>query len=154
MNLTIRAVLLLTLSYFIMAPAAGQTTRPRRVSPPAQSYAPPEASIPESAAGPEAPANIEAQPTAARQRSGRRGRAHHAARRSGHARRSARGAGESANASSDDHYTNVDGERVHRPVFRSTAPAGASAQCRDGSYSFSRHRSGTCSHHGGVARWL
>lgn len=26
--------------------------------------------------------------------------------------------------------------------------------CRDGTYSFSQHRAGTCSHHGGVARWL
>jgi 5-methylcytosine-specific restriction endonuclease McrA len=26
--------------------------------------------------------------------------------------------------------------------------------CRDGTYSFSAHRSGTCSHHGGVAKWL
>jgi uncharacterized protein YraI len=34
------------------------------------------------------------------------------------------------------------------------APAGASAQCRDGTYSFSMSRRGTCSHHGGVARWL
>jgi hypothetical protein len=33
-------------------------------------------------------------------------------------------------------------------------PPGATARCRDGTYSFSRHRSGTCSHHGGVARWL
>ncbi len=33
-------------------------------------------------------------------------------------------------------------------------PAGATAECRDGSYSFSQHRSGTCSHHGGVSRWL
>lgn len=33
-------------------------------------------------------------------------------------------------------------------------PAGATAICRDGSYSFSQHRQGTCSHHGGVARWL
>ncbi len=33
-------------------------------------------------------------------------------------------------------------------------PAGATAQCRDGSYSFSASRRGTCSHHGGVARWL
>lgn len=32
-------------------------------------------------------------------------------------------------------------------------PPGATAQCRDGSYSVSRTRSGTCSHHGGVARW-
>lgn len=35
-----------------------------------------------------------------------------------------------------------------------TAPAGATARCRDGSYSFSKHHSGTCSHHGGVAAWL
>jgi len=33
-------------------------------------------------------------------------------------------------------------------------PNGATAQCRDGTFSFSRSRSGTCSHHGGVARWL
>jgi hypothetical protein len=33
-------------------------------------------------------------------------------------------------------------------------PPGATAICRDGTYSFSQHRSGTCSHHGGVARWL
>lgn len=33
-------------------------------------------------------------------------------------------------------------------------PASAqTAVCRDGSYSYSQHRSGTCSHHGGVARW-
>jgi len=34
------------------------------------------------------------------------------------------------------------------------APPGATARCRDGTYSFSQHRSGTCSHHGGVAVWL
>ncbi|MEV4256356.1 DUF3761 domain-containing protein [Spirillospora sp. NPDC049652] len=33
-------------------------------------------------------------------------------------------------------------------------PSGATAVCRDGSLSFSAHRRGTCSHHGGVARWL
>src|SRR5436309_4659903 len=36
----------------------------------------------------------------------------------------------------------------------SSAPPGATALCRDGTYSYSQHRSGTCSHHGGVARWL
>jgi hypothetical protein len=36
----------------------------------------------------------------------------------------------------------------------SKAPPGASAQCRDGTYSFSHHRRGTCSHHSGVRRWL
>ena len=33
-------------------------------------------------------------------------------------------------------------------------PPGATARCRDGTYSFSQHHSGTCSHHGGVAVWL
>lgn len=36
----------------------------------------------------------------------------------------------------------------------SAAPVGATAQCRDGTYSYSQHRSGTCSDHGGVATWL
>jgi hypothetical protein len=34
------------------------------------------------------------------------------------------------------------------------APPGATARCSDGTYSFSTTRSGTCSHHGGVAVWL
>jgi len=34
------------------------------------------------------------------------------------------------------------------------APTGATALCRDGTYSYSKHRSGTCSHHGGVRKWL
>ncbi len=48
-------------------------------------------------------------------------------------------------------YTNVDGNHINSP---SSDPAGASAQCTDGTYSYSAHRQGTCSHHGGVARWL
>jgi hypothetical protein len=53
-------------------------------------------------------------------------------------------------------YVNKDGVVVHDPAHTvsGAAPAGASAQCRDGSYSFSLHHSGTCSHHGGVSRWL
>ncbi len=46
------------------------------------------------------------------------------------------------------------------PVVVAPAPApapaaggGASALCRDGTLSYSAHRSGTCSHHGGVAQW-
>ena len=35
-----------------------------------------------------------------------------------------------------------------------SAPAGATARCRDESYSYSHNRSGTCAHHGGVARWF
>lgn len=40
------------------------------------------------------------------------------------------------------------------PVRASSAPAGATAECRDGTFSFSQNRRGTCSHHGGVRRWL
>lgn len=59
-----------------------------------------------------------------------------------------------AGLSNNNHYTNVDGNQVHSPAYSATVPSGASAQCRDGTYSFSQHRSGTCSHHGGVAEWL
>lgn len=53
-----------------------------------------------------------------------------------------------------DSYVNSRGNCVHRPVASKTVPAGATAQCRDGTYSFSQSRRGTCSHHGGVSRWL
>ncbi len=54
------------------------------------------------------------------------------------------------------HYTNKEGQTVHSPSKSKSGavPAGASAQCRDGTYSFSRHRAGTCSRHGGVAQWF
>jgi len=52
------------------------------------------------------------------------------------------------------HYTNSAGERVQSPTYYSSTPTGATALCRDGTYSFSRSRRGTCSHHGGVANWL
>jgi hypothetical protein len=52
-----------------------------------------------------------------------------------------------------DTYRNVSGHCVRRPVYADQPPAGATAQCRDGSYSFSEHHRGTCSHHGGVATW-
>ena len=51
-------------------------------------------------------------------------------------------------------YVNTYGNTVCRPYSSSSAPAGASAQCSDGTYSFSQTRRGTCSHHGGVATWL
>ena len=51
-------------------------------------------------------------------------------------------------------YTNSYGNTVQSPTRYNKAPAGATALCRDGSYSFSQSRRGTCSHHGGVARWL
>ena len=57
--------------------------------------------------------------------------------------------------SNNRRYTNVDGQSVHSPAYSSSGvPAGATAQCADGTYSFSMHRQGTCSHHGGVTKWL
>ena len=53
-------------------------------------------------------------------------------------------------------YINSQGERVPSPTRTADGkpPAGATAHCRDGTFSFSRTRQGTCSHHGGVAEWL
>jgi hypothetical protein len=52
------------------------------------------------------------------------------------------------------YYTNVNGNTIQAPTKYDKQPEGATAQCADGTYSFSQHRKGTCSHHGGVARWL
>jgi hypothetical protein len=49
------------------------------------------------------------------------------------------------------YYKNASGKCVQSP---SKDPSGATAKCRDGTYSYSQHASGTCSHHGGVARWI
>jgi hypothetical protein len=57
-------------------------------------------------------------------------------------------------ACGEGYYRNVDGKCIPRPVAAPSPPAGATAQCNDGTYSFSTHHSGTCSGHGGVARWL
>lgn len=51
-------------------------------------------------------------------------------------------------------YINIDNDEVQSPTHYNAIPAGACAICYDGSYSFSKHRRGTCSRHGGVAEWL
>lgn len=56
--------------------------------------------------------------------------------------------------SNNNYYTNTVGNKVHAPAYGNVVPVGASARCRDNTYSFSQSRSGTCSHHGGVASWL
>jgi hypothetical protein len=54
------------------------------------------------------------------------------------------------------HYVNNSGAEVHSPAHSKTGapPSGATAKCRDGTFSFSQHHRGTCSHHGGVATWF
>ena len=40
-----------------------------------------------------------------------------------------------------------------QPTLAELRAKGVSAVCNDGTYSYSQHRSGTCSHHGGVRTW-
>jgi Protein of unknown function (DUF3761) len=56
--------------------------------------------------------------------------------------------------SNNNHYVNSSGNTVHSPAYSQSVPAGASAKCGDGTYSFSQHRRGTCSHHWRMARKL
>lgn len=62
------------------------------------------------------------------------------------------------------YYRNSDGQCVPDPSSGPPAgaapgflgggpPAGTTAVCRDGDYSFSTHHSGTCPGHGGVRQW-
>ena len=62
----------------------------------------------------------------------------------------------SADETDNGYYTNRDGNVVRSPhkEVNGCAASGASARCRDGTCSFSQHRSGTCSRHGGVAEWM
>ena len=60
----------------------------------------------------------------------------------------------SAGSTHHNYYTNSSGNRVHTPVHARSAPAGATAKCGDGTYSFSASHSGTCSHHGGISSRL
>jgi hypothetical protein len=53
-------------------------------------------------------------------------------------------------------YQNSTGNCVQDPSAPQPGggvPPGATAQCRDGDFSYSQHRSGTCSGHGGVSVW-
>jgi hypothetical protein len=46
------------------------------------------------------------------------------------------------------------GTGVTTPAGGTSTTTGATARCVDGTLSYSQHRSGTCSHHGGVAQWI
>jgi hypothetical protein len=64
--------------------------------------------------------------------------------------------GATCTAGSNNSYVNVDGNTIRSPVCATDGqvPAGASARCGDGTYSFSENRRGTCSGHNGVSQWL
>lgn len=53
-----------------------------------------------------------------------------------------------------EHYRSSDGSCVHSPTKKDENDGPITAYCRDGTHSMSHHRSGTCSRHGGVARWV
>jgi hypothetical protein len=99
------------------------------------------------------PAEIEA-----RARARREAELRAAAKREAQARTAEQQAAERTSESSspctNGTYVNSAGNTVCKPEESSTVPAGATAKCEDGTYSFSESRSGTCSHHGGVAAWL
>lgn len=59
--------------------------------------------------------------------------------------------GSSGRSCGEGYYKNSTGNCVQNPGDN---PSGATAKCHDGTYSYSQSRSGTCSHHGGVAEWL
>jgi Protein of unknown function (DUF3761) len=54
------------------------------------------------------------------------------------------------NCTNNGIYVNSKGETVKRPENCSLVPQGATAQCGDGTFSFSKSRRGTSSHHGGL----
>jgi Protein of unknown function (DUF3761) len=56
--------------------------------------------------------------------------------------------------SAGHYYRAHSGHYVHSPMHADSRPAGATARCRDGTWSFSESRRGTCSWHGGVAAWV
>jgi hypothetical protein len=52
----------------------------------------------------------------------------------------------------NNRYMNSAGHVIHSPSC-GEEPQKPTADCRDGSVSFSERHTGTCSHHGGVAHW-
>ena len=52
----------------------------------------------------------------------------------------------------NNYYVNSSGHLVHSPSCGEEHQK-RTAECRDGSVSYSEHHRGTCSYHGGVAHW-
>jgi hypothetical protein len=59
-----------------------------------------------------------------------------------------------SNASSSSGNSKVPGVWRKIKVKVITPPKGATAQCKDRTYSYTDHVSGACANHGGVEKWL
>ena len=60
----------------------------------------------------------------------------------------------STNPTTTSNSSSTTPTKTSGPVVSETgAPQGATAQCKNGTYSFSKTRSGTCSRNGGVKEW-
>jgi hypothetical protein len=61
----------------------------------------------------------------------------------------------STNPTTTNNSSSTTPTKTSGPVVSETgAPKGATALCKNGTYSFSKTRSGTCSRNGGVKEWL
>ncbi len=70
------------------------------------------------------------------------------------ARGASSAAAPSAAAPSTAAKSSVASKSAPAETASNTDPTGATAKCKDGTYSKSQHHTGACSHHGGVADWL
>jgi hypothetical protein len=94
-------------------------------------------------------------------KAGRGACSHHGGVRKGDGGGSGAPTTSSATGTSGSTSTNPTTNMGRSPTSSSKQPsagtgdaAGATAKCKDGTYSHSKHHQGTCSHHGGVAQWL
>ena len=63
-------------------------------------------------------------------------------------------AGSSGSSSSGSSTASTPSSSSKSTTTGNTDPTGATAKCKDGTYSKSKHHSGTCSKHGGVDQWM
>ena len=64
-------------------------------------------------------------------------------------------AGDQGSSGANDRGS-TSGRRQHKPLAepKGNVPAGATARCKDDTYSTDKNRNKACAGHGGVAQWL